>query len=97
MYIFEDLRDDSIDIRQFQVVQTDQSNLLVLLVLEDASGRSSRAVRRAFERRLPNMKIDMRTVESIPRASSGKLRVIQNNWMAASRSTPSGGTPAVAS
>lgn len=96
MYIFEDLRDDAIDIRQFQVVQTDAHTLVVSLVLADTSGRSARAVRRAFEHRIPGMRIEIKSVESIPRATSGKLRVIQNDWIKPSRTTPSVGQAAVA-
>ena len=82
MYMFEDLKDARAGIRQFQVVQRAADQLEVSLVIPDLSATVRQSVERVFAERLPGMQLTLRQVESIPRAASGKLRLIRNDWVA---------------
>lgn len=84
MYIFEDLKDADTGIRQFQVSQRSAAELDVALVIPELSAEIRERVHRLFAARLPGMAVTFRRVESIPRATSGKLRLIQNDWVKSS-------------
>lgn len=80
MYMFEDLKDARTGIRQFQVVQRTADELEVSLVVPDLTASVRQSVERVFTERLPGMRLTLHQIESIPRAASGKLRLIRNDW-----------------
>jgi len=79
LYAVEDLRRSGYGISQFQVIQKEIGSLQVLLVVPpDDRERVSRAVITLLRERLKMVEVQVRFVSSIPRTSSGKMRVIKN-------------------
>lgn len=82
MYLFEELRDRGVDVRQFQVTQRAEDRVDVAVVLDDRDPASaSERIRRRLERRLSGVQVTVRRVSSIERAPSGKMRVLRNPWL----------------
>ena len=77
MYIFEELRRRGLSIGQFQVVQKAADRLKVHLVAapETAAG-VQRPLRELLGAEFEGVQIELETVPSIPRRSSGKMAVI---------------------
>ncbi len=78
MYAFEDLRKKSPEIGQFQVVQTDASELLVRVVAQEKSVGTLATIRDELAGRLPGFELQIDFVESLSRQPSGKMRVVEN-------------------
>jgi len=79
LYAVEDLRRNGYAISQFQIIQQERSSLQVLLVVPPANREEiSRAVINLLRERLKIVEVQVRFVSSIPRSSSGKMRVIKN-------------------
>jgi phenylacetate-CoA ligase len=84
VYIFEILKDEGAPVKQFQVEQTQLTELVVRLVADPSFSS-------AHERRLldllrlhvsPNFHVRISHVTSIPREPSGKLRVVKRSFSA---------------
>lgn len=82
MYLFEDLRRVGSPVRQFQVTQRGPNVLDVEVVIpgELSEGQETR-IRHHVGNQLKSMKIDVRRVDAIARAQSGKMQVIRNTWL----------------
>lgn len=79
MYLFEDLRNKSLPIGQFKVVQLDWERLLVQLVLQGGGARAIESkVVQEFHRRLPEFQVKVELKDTIERAPSGKMRVVES-------------------
>ena len=82
MYVFEDLRDQGLDIDQFQVQQVESDRLRILVrsprsLDSEAVGR----IRNLLRDRLSGFDVDVTETDEIPRAASGKMRVIENRLL----------------
>jgi phenylacetate-CoA ligase len=78
VYAFEELRAAGVPVRQFQVVQAGPARLEVAIV---APAGVEDGVRRAVAGRAGGMEVDVRRVDAIPRAPSGKMRLVLNPWL----------------
>jgi phenylacetate-CoA ligase len=76
MYIFEDLREEGFDIPAFQVLQHRPGEARLLLVAPTAPARLDEKLREMFRIRLGQMELKIERRDEIPRASSGKRRLI---------------------
>jgi phenylacetate-CoA ligase len=81
MYLFEDLRKEGLGVRQFKVEQVGPTELRVL-VLHPGGLRAdqSRRLLHLLQERLPGIAASVAEVDQLPRAPSGKMRVIENRW-----------------
>lgn len=78
MYVFEDLRSSGTPIGQFQVIQTQDDRLQVLLTSGEKITASTRsAIVGTLGRRLPGVQVSVEQVPEIPRTHSGKMQVIK--------------------
>jgi phenylacetate-CoA ligase len=78
MYVFEEMRDRGLPVEQFQVRQVEPSRLEIsLLTREDIDGRAH-FLRERVADEMPGMSVDVRSVEEIRRAPSGKMPLIIN-------------------
>lgn len=79
MYVFEDLRRQGADIRQFQVEQTDLDRFTIRIVRGEGYDPGCEAVISAHlrDRVDPEVAVDVEYVTSIARERSGKLRLIK--------------------
>jgi len=76
--LFEDIHEQDVPVRQFQVCQTSETDLLISIVVND--GRSSEAknsIANMCERRLSGRSVTVRAVADIPRAASCTLQSIR--------------------
>ena len=81
MYLFEDLRKEGLGVHQFKVEQVGPAELRVLLLQPGGvSGAQTSRLRQLLAQRLPTMETDISEVVTLPRAASGKMRVIENRW-----------------
>lgn len=78
MYLFEDLRDAGVDVRQFRVTQLDARTLRIDVVPSASHRFCPQIIRDAVAGRLPGMAVHVRQVEEVAREASGKLRIIRN-------------------
>jgi len=81
MYLFEELQQHGIGVRQFQVVQEGPADLAIaLLSPTDPSPEQVAHLRGRIERHLGPMRVAVTRVDCIERARSGKMAVIVNRW-----------------
>lgn len=80
MYIFEELKSNSADIKQFQVVQKDSELLLIRLVVDAGYNRNSEEmIRKLIHKKIhPGIRPVFKYVNAIDREKSGKLRIIKS-------------------
>jgi phenylacetate-CoA ligase len=78
MYLFEDLRQRGVPVRQFQVSQYSRTSLRVSVISELPIDRVEAAIVAELSESLPAMQIEVVPVAEIPRAASGKMQVIRN-------------------
>jgi phenylacetate-CoA ligase len=80
MYIFEDLKKQNSNIEQFQVIQTEQDLLDVILVTSSVNyAQIEEYISREIRKRIsPSFKINFIYRDSIERERSGKIRLIKN-------------------
>jgi phenylacetate-CoA ligase len=89
MYLFEELRQAGHAFDQFQVVQTDARQIRADLVSAEAPSAALQAhLTRRLEEHLPGIRLTVRHVPEIPRAASGKMRVIVNEVAQPAREEP---------
>ena len=82
MYVFEELRRQGGQFTQFQVIQEDESSLVVRIVADRSlRERLESELRLQLKSHLPQMAITFEWVDRIPRLASGKAQVIANNWL----------------
>jgi phenylacetate-CoA ligase len=78
MYLFEDLRQQGVRVRQFQVVQHSKSLLRVSVITELPLDRVEAAIAAGLSEAFRGMQIEVVRVAEILRAPSGKMEVIRN-------------------
>lgn len=84
-YLMVQLHAETGAFRQYQVVQDGPDTLEVRLVTDgELSPEFEERIRTYVHDRLDGMRARIRRVEQIERAPSGKLRVVRNDWLAAS-------------
>jgi phenylacetate-CoA ligase len=77
MYFFEDLRTAGFDVGQFQVTQESASEITIKVVTRADFDLIRGAILERIQPRLSSMHVSITQVPAIPRASSGKMQVIQ--------------------
>jgi phenylacetate-CoA ligase len=81
MYLFEDLRDSGLSIKNFRIVQTAADALKIDVEASQADSVPIRDfVRRAIAKEL-DIVPDVHVMETLPLTPSGKLRVIENHTL----------------
>jgi phenylacetate-CoA ligase len=86
LYVFEELQSTGYPVEQFQVVQTDRDRLRVDVISNvPLAADFIVRLRERVEPQMPGMKLDLRPVPAIARASSGKMRLIINEVAAIGR------------
>ena len=80
MYIFEEIKDKTGGIRQFQVIQKEQDRLLVRLVPDShfQPVTKNMIVEHVHNKLHPSMRIDFEFVDRIERERSGKMRLVKS-------------------
>lgn len=80
MYIFEDIKNKTGDIRQFQVIQDKQDHLLIRLVPENSIQSLTRniIIQYIHEKLHPSIQITFECVDHIEREGSGKMRLVKS-------------------
>lgn len=81
MYLFEDLRREGLGVHQFKVEQVGPAELRILVLHPGglAPEQSDRLLQ-LLHHRLHGVTANVIEVEELPRAPSGKMRVIENRW-----------------
>jgi hypothetical protein len=81
MYLFEDMRKEGLGVHQFKVEQLGPAELRVLVLHPGGLGADqSRRLLQLLQERLPGVDAKVIEVGALPRAPSGKMRVIENRW-----------------
>jgi phenylacetate-CoA ligase len=81
MYLFEDLRKEGLGVHQFKVEQLGPAELRVLVLHPGGLGADqSGRLLQLLQERLPGVDAKVIEVGALPRAPSGKMRVIENRW-----------------
>jgi phenylacetate-CoA ligase len=81
MYLFEELQQRGIGVRQFQVVQDAPGNLAIALVSsDDPTPEQAAHLRDRIERHLGPVRVAITRVDCLERARSGKMAVVINRW-----------------
>jgi len=73
---------EQFDVAEAQIIQTGEASIEVLIVPRSSySGASSRALMREIRARLgTQMKIEIKTTDSIPREANGKFRAVKSEY-----------------
>lgn len=79
MYLFEDLRDRGVEFERFRVTQHTRDTLELEIVTDDLSPRDREFLDGRLRSDLGKMNVEVSCVESLPRSSSGKTRIIRNH------------------
>lgn len=78
MYLFEEMRDRGLDFERFRVTQIASNRLLVQILAARPDAKLEWLVRERLLEEVPEMQLDLAWVDDIPRAPSGKMRIIVN-------------------
>lgn len=83
LYLFEDLRDAGVPVRQFRVTQVGERELQVEVSTDGGNlGTEPRTtITSRLRGELTGMRFELSTVGTINRAASGKMRVVRNPWL----------------
>jgi hypothetical protein len=84
MYVFEDLHTRGLGVDQFQLVQHKSGDLTLKVVQRKPLAPAQlAAIRARVEELIPGTKLSVEQTPDIPRAASGKMRIIVNERLAA--------------
>lgn len=78
-YIFKEVKNKNLGVKQFQVIQVQKDTLMIHLVTEQSySEKTLELLRNLVSTKMsPNMVLEFKVVKEIPRERSGKFRVVK--------------------